>query len=117
MYPLRSLKSGDAMTEPQKTAEKPAETATPPKRSRWKKGLLIGAFALAVGGLAYDNLSLRVENYILGNAVVELYQENQALKEIITGGEGPDTDSMPVIPRDQNRIIQVSTKAPARPSI
>jgi hypothetical protein len=100
------------MSAPQQATETPATK----KPGRWRKGLLIGAFALAVGALALDDLSLRVDNYFLGAAVVvqqqaieELAEENAILREMVEQGErgGGEFRVLPQGPR----TLEVSAKA------
>lgn len=83
--PSQGNVTADAKTTP------PAETAPAPKKKhRLLKGVLMGAFALGVAGLALDDLALRYDNFMLGTAVVvqnealnQLHEENLALKEAL----------------------------------
>lgn len=88
--------------------KKESETGARKGKSRFLKGALITAFALATGALVVDDLSLRVENYMLREAVVELLLENDALQNNPGGG-----DVVPMQPK--NRTLEVSVPAKAVP--
>ena len=87
--------------------KKESEPATRKGKGRFVKGARIAAGALATGALVVDDLSLRVENYMLREAVVELLLENDALQNNPGGG-----DVVPIQPK--NRTLEVS--APAKPA-
>jgi hypothetical protein len=86
--------------------KKETDTGARKGKGRFVKGALIAAFALATGALVVDDLSLRVENYVLREAVVELLLENDALQN------NPGGDVVPMQPR--NRTLEVSV--PAKPA-
>lgn len=87
--------------------KKETDTGARKGKGRFVKGALIAAFALATGALVVDDLSLRVENYVLREAVVELLLENDALQN------NPGGDVVPMQPK--NRTLEVSAPAKSAP--
>lgn len=85
------------------------EATTPAKKPfLTRKRVLTAAFAIAVGALAIDDLKLRVENFVLGAAVEELMEENEAMRQ----NQENDSGNGPFIFQpDKGRTYEISIPA------